>query len=138
MKHTTLPSLLFLIAALLTHASTTLALELPDALAVPGGVALIDLPASEAAPKAWFKNKRVMILENDPGFTAVVGLPLSLKPGSYHLQVQRASGETTDRRFEVVAKSYQTQRLTVKNKRMVNPEKRDLERIGREDVVSFG
>lgn len=109
-----------------------LAMELPNPLAVPGGVALIDLPASEETPKAWFKNRRVMILKNGPGYTAVVGLPLSLKPGSYQLRVQDASGEKTDQSFEVAAKSYKTQHITLKNKRMVNPEKRDLERIGRE------
>jgi murein DD-endopeptidase MepM/ murein hydrolase activator NlpD len=73
-----------------------------------------------------------MVLANGSAYTAVVGLPLATKPGTHTLKLQDASGKTTKRSFTVAEKTYQSQHITIKNKRMVNPEKRDLERIGRE------
>jgi murein DD-endopeptidase MepM/ murein hydrolase activator NlpD len=73
-----------------------------------------------------------MVLANGSAYTAVVGLPLSTKPGTHTLKVKDASGKVTNRQFTVTDKTYQSQHLTIKNKRMVNPEKRDMERIGRE------
>ena len=37
--------------------------------------------------------------------------------------------------FEVGDKAYETQHITIKDKRKVNPEKRDMERIGREQKI---
>jgi murein DD-endopeptidase MepM/ murein hydrolase activator NlpD len=108
------------------------AIELPAAAPVPGGVALVQLPGSDSPPRATFNGKPVMVLENGSAYTAVVGLPLSTKPGTHTLQVLETSGETVGHNFAVADKAYQSQHITIKNKRMVNPEKRDLERITRE------
>lgn len=108
------------------------AIGLPQAAAVPGGVALIELPAAESPPRATFNGKPVMVLANGTSYTAVVGLPLSTKAGEHTLNIQLASGADTTHRFSVADKAYQSQHITIKNKRMVNPEKRDMERIGRE------
>jgi murein DD-endopeptidase MepM/ murein hydrolase activator NlpD len=108
------------------------AVDIPATASVPGGVALVELPAASGPPRANFNGKAVMVLPDGDAYAALVGLALGVKPGKQRLLVQDASGETSVHEFQVSAKQYQTQRLTIKNKRKVNPEKRDLERIGRE------
>ena len=126
-----IPILLFFGAgALLSPA--ILAGGLPDNSPVPGGVALIELPASDAAPRVSYNGKPVMVLASGEVYSAVVGLPLAAKPGTHTLKVEYADGEHTTLDFAVLEKTYTSQHITLKNKRMVNPEKRDMERIGRE------
>ena len=126
-----IPILVFFSAgALLSPA--TLAGGLPDNSPVPGGVALIALPASDAAPRASYNGKPVMVLASGNIYSAIVGLPLAAKPGTHTLKVEYAGEEQTTLDFAVLEKTYTSQHITLKNKRMVNPEKRDMERIGRE------
>ena len=126
-----IPILIFFSAgALLSPA--TLAGGLPDNSPVPGGVALIELPASDAAPRVSYNGKPVMVLASSNIYSAIVGLPLAAKPGTHTLKVEYAGGEHTKLDFSVLEKTYTSQHITLKNKRMVNPEKRDMERIGRE------
>jgi len=132
MNKLTLIRLLFPIVAALTLLADALAIELPEAEAVPGGVALLELPAAETPPSATFNGKPVMVLANGSAYTAVVGLPLATKPGTHTLHIKNATGKVVSRKFTVTDKTYQSQHITIKNKRMVNPEKRDMERIGRE------
>ena len=132
MKKLRLTRFLCQLVAVLALVPRALAIELPEPAPVPGGVALVELPASDPPPRATFNGKPVMVLANGSAYTAVVGLPLATKPGTHWLTLQDASGKTIKRRFTVAEKTYQSQHITIKNKRMVNPEKRDLERIGRE------
>ncbi|MGB5299115.1 MAG: peptidoglycan DD-metalloendopeptidase family protein [Thiogranum sp.] len=132
MNKPTLRRLFFPIIAALTFLPDALAIELPEAAPVPGGVALVELPASETPPRVTFNGKPVMVIANGSAYTAVVGLPLATKPGTQTLNIKNASGETATRKFSVTDKTYQSQHITIKNKRMVNPEKRDMGRIGRE------
>jgi murein DD-endopeptidase MepM/ murein hydrolase activator NlpD len=112
--------------------TVALALELPRGEAVPGGVALVDLGSAATVPQARFGDKPVMVLKNGDTWTAVVGLPLGLRPGTHSLRARGTDGTETEHPFQVVDKRYQSQHITIKNKRMVNPEKRDMQRIGRE------
>ena len=132
MKKPTLSRLFFPIIATLTFFADALAIELPEVASVPGGVAVIELPAYETPPRATLNGKPVMVLANGSNYTAVVGLPLATKPGTHTLNIKDASGKVVTRNFTVTDKTYQSQHITIKNKRMVNPEKRDMERIGRE------
>jgi murein DD-endopeptidase MepM/ murein hydrolase activator NlpD len=132
MKKLTLTRLFFPMIAALVFLADALAIELPEAAPVPGGVALVELPASETPPRVTFNGKPVMVIANGSAYTAVVGLPLATKPGTQTLTIKNTSGETATRKFAVTDKTYQSQHITIKNKRMVNPEKRDMERIGRE------
>jgi len=132
MKKPMLSRLFFPLIAALAFLADAFAVELPDAASVPGGVALLELPASETPPSATFNGRPVMVLANGSAYTAVVGLPLATKPGTHTLNIKNASGNVTARKFTVTDKTYQSQHITIKNKRMVNPEKRDMERIGRE------
>lgn len=115
--------------------ATAQAQTLPQASAVPGGIVLLDLgPVETPKPVARFQNQRVMIVAANNRWNAVVGLPLTLKAGTYSLHSE-AAGTAASQPFAVTAKNYPAQHLTVQNKRMVNPEPRDLERIQRDQAV---
>ena len=108
------------------------AAELPVDEPVPGGVALVALPAGSEPGQALFNNRPVLVASRGDRHFAVVGLPLATRPGTHKLTLRGNDGHTTSVSFKVVDKQYQTQHITIKDKRKVNPEKRDMERITRE------
>ena len=65
-------------------------------------------------------------------FVAIVGIPLAAKPGPATIELQGRNGSRANVSFDIGQKSYKTQRLTIKNKRMVDPNQQDLERIASE------
>jgi murein DD-endopeptidase MepM/ murein hydrolase activator NlpD len=100
---------------------------LPHSAAVPGGVVTVDLgPAHGTAPVVHYNKKRVMVVQNDGHWQAVVGIPLSSKTGKQQLKVRGRSQAVP---FEVKPKNYAEQHLTIQNKRKVNPNKEDMKRI---------
>ena len=48
---------------------------------VPGGVAVIELGTGAQAPKASFEGKPVMVIKEQDTWRAIVGIPLTVKPG---------------------------------------------------------
>lgn len=94
---------------------------------VPGGVAVIDLGPATQAPTARFDGKPVLVVKEQDTWLAIVGLPLTQKPGTASL-----SEGTRTLNFSVSSKQYPEQRITLKNKRQVNPDPADLKRINRE------
>lgn len=104
-------------------------LNLPDQLAVPGGIVQLAVgPTTQPAPKVFFQGKRVLVMENQDQWLALAGIPLSTEPGRYPIKVQSAEGQT-ELNFNVEEKEYPAQYITIKNKRMVNPNPEDLKRI---------
>ncbi|RFA29986.1 peptidase M23 [Alkalilimnicola ehrlichii] len=102
--------------------------NLPNNKAVPGGVAIVPLSSSEETPPTVTYNGRsVLVTKTDDGWSAVVGIGLSAEIGEHRLKV---NGKPTA--FEVQDKQYAEQRLTISNRRQVNPSPEDLERIGSE------
>ncbi|HHC71547.1 MAG TPA: M23 family metallopeptidase [Thiotrichales bacterium] len=99
---------------------------------VPGGVAVIDLGPEDHPPAVRYGEKRVLVLPRDGRWYAVVGLGLQEKPGPRTLEVRVEGGTPRRVTFEIGHREYETQRLTLKNRRMVNPYKKDLDRIARE------
>lgn len=104
---------------------------LPHTSAVPGGVITVNLgPATGTAPipmpEVSYNKKRVMVVQSNGHWQAVVGIPLSVKSGKQQLTL---AGHSQTVPFEVNAKNYAEQRLTIKNKRKVNPNKEDMKRI---------
>lgn len=122
-------TLLLLIAHL-----PALAQALPQAEAVPGGVAVIALGADTQAPRADYGNKRVLVTQEQGTWYAVVGLALGTKPGTYNLTVKHTDGRRAQLPFTVTSKEYETQRLVIKDKRKVEPNAKDLERISADTV----
>jgi murein DD-endopeptidase MepM/ murein hydrolase activator NlpD len=110
------------------------ALALPRQSLVPGGVALIALDEGKGKPRFRFRGKPVLIAHDDAGKpVAVVGLPLSLKPGEYHIEGHYGEDRHRIRKFfRISGKQYSTQRITIKDKRKVNPLKQDIDRILKE------
>lgn len=123
---------LFTVTGLVLFTSAS-AIGLPDAAAVPGGVAVIDL-AGDDVQSASFNDRPVLVVTDGGKRTAVVGLSLGTRPGDHQLKIRRNDGTITAQRFQVNDKQYETQHITIKDKRKVNPEKRDMQRIGREQA----
>jgi murein DD-endopeptidase MepM/ murein hydrolase activator NlpD len=106
------------------------ALPLPHTAAVPGGITLVDVgPVSLTPPIVHYGKKRVMVLANQDRWQAVVGIPLSAKPGEHRLTLK---GHKAPLRFQVATKDYAEQHITIKDKRKVNPTALDMKRITRE------
>jgi len=94
---------------------------------VPGGVAVVDLGPAAQAPTARFDGKPVLVVKEQDSWLAIVGIPLTQKPGS--AQITQGTRTLT---FTVGSKKYPEQRITLKNKRQVNPDPADLKRIDAE------
>jgi len=114
--------------SLAAEANTVSATQrLPHTAAVPGGVVILDVgPASDPAPEVYYRKKRVMVVQNNDQWQAVVGISLTAKSGKHQLRIK---GQSTPLPFQVSAKQYPEQYLTIKNKRKVNPNKTDMKRI---------
>src|SRR5258706_2844015 len=107
--------------------------DLPLPAPVPGGVAIVCVGRAPApAPQVVFDGQRVLVARVGDIWHAVVGLPLGLRPGAHELSV--LEGERTARAipFKVGKRDYETQRVTLANRRQVDPEPEDLRRIARE------
>lgn len=98
---------------------------------VPGGVAVVSLGAAEQAPTAAYRDKPVLVLRDGDEWLAIVGIPLSARPGAQSLQI-KSGGRARQVDFTVGGKHYREQHITLKNTRQVNPEPQDLKRIERE------
>ncbi|OED38304.1 hypothetical protein AB833_20340 [Chromatiales bacterium (ex Bugula neritina AB1)] len=103
---------------------------LPLTQPTPGGVVILNLGKPDSAkPKAQFNDIPVAVLETNAGWHAVVGIPLSTKPGQHQLDIVHDDGSTEAKTFQIETKSYPEQHLTIKNKRKVNPNEEDMLRI---------
>lgn len=105
------------------------AATLPQEHPVPGGIALLNLPAQSSAPRAEFLGHRVMVLRKDAGWLAVVGIPLTSVPGVETMEYRNARNERVSLKFTVQAAHYREQHITLEDKRMVEPDPDDLKRI---------
>ena len=101
---------------------------LPTHSTVPGGIAVVELENHSPTDKVTFNDKQVVTVKRGDKYFAVIGIPLSSKADTFHLNISKK-----DQRkripFTVTDKAYKTQHLTIKNKRKVNPNEEDLKRI---------
>jgi murein DD-endopeptidase MepM/ murein hydrolase activator NlpD len=99
---------------------------------IPGGIAIVPLGIQGGAkPLATFNKKRVVTLQRGADWLAVVGIALNTDPGEHALQVTYAD-KTMRILFSVRPHKYTEQRITIKNKRKVDPLPVDMERINKE------
>lgn len=118
-----------LLTIFLTITSQAFAVSNASTNAVPGGVAIINLGNSyKASSKVYFKKKRVLVKANNSGWKAYIGLPLKIKTGKHKISIVNADGNKSLKTFIVANKDYETRHITIKNKRMVSPTKKDIER----------
>ena len=73
---------------------------LPQNDPVPGGVAVVSLQAGETAT---YNNRPVMVVEEHGHLYAIVGIPVSGKPGQHHIKPPSGSHA-----FTVQGKDYET------------------------------
>jgi hypothetical protein len=137
---TTRPGLLARLAFVVCVAATAVVppvaiAALPRASAVPGGVAVIAL-ADAAAPRptATYDGKPVLTIADGGQWKAIVGLPLSTKPGVAAVDVKDAGGGGRRVEFAVADKAYRTQSLKVEPKH-VDLDPADAARVEREAPV---
>ena len=93
-----------------------------------GGVAALPLPAG--AVDVRYGDEPALIVADH----VIVGVGLDAAPGLHHVVVGTPDGEET-MDFEVVAKQYPEQRLTIPDRRKVNPLPEDMARIQRESKL---
>ncbi|QLQ26859.1 MAG: peptidoglycan DD-metalloendopeptidase family protein [Dechloromonas sp.] len=109
---------------------------LPAHSPVPGGVAVVDLgPAGQSAPTARWGEQPLAVVRDGGRWFALLGIPLDTLPGE--LEIGVSSGSTaTGRNVAVQVKNYPEQRLTIRDKRKVEPDPDDLARIAREREIT--
>jgi murein DD-endopeptidase MepM/ murein hydrolase activator NlpD len=129
----------FCLLALLMF-STSWAREMPQQANVPGGIAIIPLQiqTTDATPgnepnstRVYYRQHQAMLINNDDGQYAIIGISLSAQPGTHSLTIKQGKNERKIN-FEVKDKHYRTQKLNIKDKRKVNPTTQDMQRINRE------
>jgi murein DD-endopeptidase MepM/ murein hydrolase activator NlpD len=134
-----------LYSLLLALAAATPAYALPQHSPVPGGIAVIDLgPASQARPTARWGEQALAVVQNKGHWFALLGIPLDTLPGEMEISVLSGatlgpafgSVVTTSKSIAIRPKNYPEQRLTIKDKRKVEPNPDDLARIEREQAIT--
>ena len=110
-----------LFALLLIFSTVTTAL--PQHSPVPGGLAVVPVTSRDVT----FQGRPVLVLEEKDRLYAIVGLHLATSPGEQHLNI---AGQRS--RFVVHPAEYGEQRLTIEDRRKVDPLPRDMARISQE------
>ncbi len=110
--------------------------QLPEQLTVPGGILKMAIAeTSKPAPKVFFDDNRVLVTANDTHWLALIGIPLSAKPGDHQITV-KSDIKVWNKSFNIVDKEYPVQRLTIKKKRMVTGfTDEDLKKIGADKIA---
>jgi len=118
---------------LLCFTPALLALELPPHDPIPGGLAVLEIPdAGVVPPLLSYQNRRVMTLRHQGRWWAVVGIPLDIKPGWQQLERSMNGYAQAALKFQVRAKDYPAQYITLRNNNYVEPNPATQQRIARE------
>jgi hypothetical protein len=106
--------------------------RLPHASPVPGGVASVRLGAGSHPPRVRTGGTRVLVVRDGDEWIALVGIPLSTKPGSrLRVEAERSDGTVALHEVTVAPKDYASQHLKVPPGQVeLSPE--DLARYERE------
>jgi hypothetical protein len=105
---------------------------------VPGGVAVIDLgPSNASPPSALWGDQPLAVVKEGGRWFALLGIPLDTLPGELEIRVT-AGGGTLAKAVAIAVKNYPEQRLTIKDKRKVEPSAEDIARIEHEQKVTGG
>ena len=102
----------------------------PKSLAIPGGIAVIRLPASAQAEQVSFQNKPLWTVSKGKRRFAIVGIPLSQPTGAAELHIGKRTMA-----FIVKPYSYQESHIYLQNQAYVTPSPENLQRISAESQV---
>ena len=101
---------------------------------VPGGIAIIAISKAHTmeTPYVTYNHRRTLVIDGNFIWYAIVGIPLSASPGEHSILIERNNNKPRTITFTVKPKEYEAQHITLKDKRKVNPYKKDLVRIKKE------
>ena len=124
----------FVTAVSILFCMTVNADGLPQQDAIPGGVVIVPLNVdTKSKPEVWYNKRKVMVIQHEQQWLALVGVPLTAKIGTQRISIND-NGQASSALFEIEDKAYPTQHITITDKRKVNPNKLDMDRIGRESA----
>ncbi len=107
---------------------------LPEQALVPGGIAILNLIDYTPDTRITFDNRKTTVFNQGDSWYALAGIPLKAKSGAYNFEVKHQNGTTRVTKVDIKDKKYKEQHLTIKNKRKVNPNEQDMDRISKERV----
>jgi murein DD-endopeptidase MepM/ murein hydrolase activator NlpD len=121
-----------LACTLMGTALPAVAIELPPSSPVPGGVAVLPLGAGASRPQAFNDaGVPVLVVGTPKNWTALLGIPLSAKPGPGAISVRHPGKAERRVGFRIQPKRYAEQHLQVPQAKVdLSPE--DLARYERE------
>jgi len=123
--HINISAIFLLFCSFTSIAADTLPAHNP----VPGGIAIINLEITQdKTPQAFFDKRKILVKNHNNKWHAIIGIPLTKKAGAAQVTVIDNSGKKTNHVFKILNKQYETRHITIKNKRMVSPTKKDIER----------
>ncbi len=96
------------------RAAPALVASLPEARAVPGGIAVVTIGRAPQRPAVRYRDVPVLVIGSPAGWQAVVGIALATAPGTEQIEIA-ADGDKLPRQipFTVAAHRYDEQRLKV-------------------------
>lgn len=101
----------------------------------PGGIAVLPVaPAKSKKPYVSYHSKPVALVKGSTNWLAIIGISLQTQPGIEKIRIKNATGKTHFKTFRVKPYQYRTQRLTIRNKNKVNPNKKSRRKIARESI----
>ena len=109
-------------AALLLATATTVTV---------GGIAALPLPADSVSVE--YQGDGALVLAGH----ALIGIDADAEPGKREVLVRTGSGAEHTIDFVVIGREFPEERLTIANRRHVNPEPADLERYARERKIQL-
>lgn len=117
-----------ILAAALTLSVPFTALGLPKSNPVPGGIVTLAVgDQNNDRPDAYFNSRQLAVVKGEGEFSgqwvAIVGLPLSTKPGRHEIRI---NGE--GHWFQVSAKDYPEQHIKLKTRKHIDLSEADLKR----------
>jgi len=126
------------VAVLFGLAGMASAFALPEHAPRPGGTAVvpIGIATTETPPVVMFNDRRVLVLQQNDQWVAIIGIPLDNSIGTATATIQQ-SGESSGVEFLVESHAYREQHLTV-DKSYVDLTEEQLARVGRERKIIDG
>ena len=119
----------YIIPLLLSSLFTPSLFGAPKNFPVPGGVAIFDISKSGVS-RVEFMGKRGALFRENGTLYALVPIPLWAKEGRYEVKLYGAKNFTLP--LEIYKREYAVQHLVIKNRRKVEPNRKDLARIAKE------
>lgn len=131
----TIHSILKNLSIILAIAAAFSAQAAPRESLVPGGIAILSLDEYSPDMRVTFDNRKTTVFRQGDSWYALAGIPLRAKTGTYAFEIAHKDGTSRLSNVDVVKKKYKEQRLTINNKRKVNPNQQDMARIEKERVL---